>query len=112
MSPITIDGMGIALRPFTEADRAFVKDSWLRSAFDHASLPRYTHAQQREHFYGWARPLVEQHVSLDYVRIACPETDANVILGWSCMRERQPLYAYTSKTMRGQGLMRALTETP
>jgi hypothetical protein len=107
-APITIDGMGITLRPFKPSDRAYVEDTWIRSAGD------AVRNSQKAAFYRWFRPLVEQHVSLDYVRIACPTENPDAILGWAALREGHPLFAYTLQSrrldMRGKGLARALTE--
>lgn len=105
-SPITIDGIGITLRTFTEADRAFVKDSWIRSA---GSVVRNT---QKPRFFEWFRPLVDQHVSLDLIRIACTDDDPNTIVGWSAVRNGVPIYAYTAREFRGFGLGKHLRGTP
>ena len=102
---LLIHGIPVAFRTFEASDRAYVEDSWNRSAYDSAKKP--------QPFFRWSRPLIAQHVNLDTVRVACHQDDPSILFGWCCFRNGLPIYGYTAGSkdvsFRKQGLMRALS---
>ena len=108
------------VRAFQAGDLAFVRDSWLRSAWG-AEKRRLQAEKVRSRaigvagaaWYGLHRPKVTQLVLGGGVTItvACERDDANRIGGWLAIGpERTVVYCYVKQAYRGFGLIRMLAD--
>lgn len=103
---IELAGEGIAVRAFTEGDRGFVFDSWVRSYKPNAKIG------SSEAYERGQRALIGALLKSCRVLIACTSDAPTAILGWACGDpERSHLhYAFVRQELRNVGLARRLIE--
>ena len=106
------------VRPFESGDMAFVRDSWLRSAWHREDRRLRLEGKSRNAreiagaaWYGINRAHVTTLIGTADVLVAVDKTDTDHIGGWMAVAEGEPLYAYVKNAYRGWGIAKLLADT-
>lgn len=104
---------GLSFRGPVPGDRAFILDTWTRSAGKACRAPHYAGAWLRSVA---ARPyevirLVGESVLRDgRVLLLVDADDPDTIAGWVAYDSKGPIWAYVLAPLRGKGLWRKLRQ--
>jgi GNAT superfamily N-acetyltransferase len=97
----------IAIRDYEPADRAYVLRTWLETG-----APEHEARSVRREYYPGESRLLEEHLRVATVRVACLSDSPAVIVGFVVFdRERELVHhATVNRLWRGQGVLQALLE--
>jgi len=110
-----------AVRAFRGSDLPFVRDSWLRSAWDvqnrqlkSSGVRSRARALAGAAWQGVNRPKVTAMLLEPggvVVTLACDRSDDDHLAGWLAVKGESVVYRYTKAAYRGWGLQRLLLES-
>lgn len=103
----------LVFRGLVPSDRAFILDTWTRSAGKACRAPHFAGAWLRAvaaRPYGVIRLVAEDALSNGRVLLLVDGTDPDTIAGWVAYDSMGPIWAYVLAPLRGRGLWRKLRQ--
>jgi GNAT superfamily N-acetyltransferase len=94
------DELPIVLRPMTEGDRLYVKNSFVKSFGDSP----WGQSMAKGVYRAGHSKVADKWIDSASVLIACPEDDPSTILGWACTDRDVVHYVYVRSKLRKQGI--------
>lgn len=104
---------GLSFRGPVAGDRAFILDTWTRSAGKACRAPHFAGAWLRSvaaRPYEVIRLVAEAVLSDGRVILLVDASDPDTIAGWVAYDSKGPIWAYVLAPLRGKGLWRKLRQ--